>query len=60
MPPGGGKNKETEGMITMLVRLVGVSGMREGVKSGWDTQRCFADITKVLFLDWVVVTGCSP
>lgn len=34
MPPGGGKNKETEEMITMLVRLVCVSGMREGVKSG--------------------------
>ena len=60
MPPGGGKNEETEGMITMLVRLVCVSGMREGVKSGWDTQRCFTDVTKVLFRDWVVVTGCSP
>lgn len=35
----------------MLARLVCVSGMREGVKFGWDTQRCFTDVTKVLFLD---------
>lgn len=23
----------------------------KGVKFGWDTQRCFTDVTKVLFLD---------
>lgn len=52
MPPRAGKNKEeTEGVITTLVRLVCVSGMRDGVKFGWNTQKCFTDVTNVLFRD---------
>lgn len=48
----GWKNyEETEGMITVLVRLACTSGKREGVEFGWDIRRCFRDVSKVLFLD---------
>lgn len=51
VPPRGGTNNEETGVITTLVRLVCVSGMREGVKFGQDTQKCFMDVTNVLFFD---------
>jgi len=49
VPPGGGKNKETEEMITMLVRLVCVSGRgKEGTHGATGTllilNACFTDL----------------